>query len=230
MHSSPYILIAEDDVGQAEVLRYTLKEAGFKVSAVHNGQDALESINEDPPDLLILDWMMPILSGIMVLDRLRDNPTTNRLPVIMLTARGEEADKMQSFKSGTDDYVIKPYLPNELIARIKAMLQRMRPDLMQPQLKCGDITLDIEKRRVARGDTIVELGPTEFRLLQVFMAHPGKAFSREQLLDKAWGKDIFVEDRTVDVSVRRLRKALNAGGREDLFRTVRGYGYSLEDT
>ncbi len=226
---SPYrILVAEDEIGQAEILKYSLENAGFVVSVVHDGQSAIDRLEEDLPDLLILDWMMPEISGIKTLRWLRDNGETKKLPVIMLTARGEEEDKLKSFEVGVDDYVVKPYLPSELIARIHALLRRARPNLLDETLFCNDIVMNLESKKVTRGDEQIHLGPTEFRLLKVFLSRPGKVFSRDQLLDMAWGKDIYVEDRTVDVSVRRLRNALNVEGKPDLFRTVRSEGYSIE--
>lgn len=228
MMNAPQILIAEDEAGQAEILQYNLENAGFIVRVARNGQAAIDMIEESIPDLLVLDWMMPEMSGIKTLRWLRGNADTKKLPVIMLTARGEEDDKLRGFEVGVDDFVIKPYLPSELIARINALLRRSRPELMDEILSCSDIIMDLERKKVTRNGNIINLSPTEFRLLKVFLSRPGKVFSRNQLLDLAWGQDIYVEDRTVDVSVRRLRKALNEGGMPDMFRTVRSEGYALE--
>ncbi len=228
MTNAPQILVAEDELGQAEILKYNLENAGFSVRIARDGQAAIDMIEEALPDLLVLDWMMPEMSGIKILRWLRGKKETNKLPVIMLTARGEEDDKLQSFEVGVDDFVVKPYLPSELIARIHALLRRSRPELLDEILSCGDIVMDLERKKVTRGGTIINLSPTEFRLLKVFLSRPGKVFNRDQLLDMAWGQDIYVEDRTVDVSVRRLRKALNEDGKPDMFRTVRSEGYALE--
>ncbi len=228
MTNAPQILVAEDELGQAEILKYNLENAGFSVRIARGGQAAIDMIEEALPDLLVLDWMMPEMSGIKILRWLRGKKETNKLPVIMLTARGEEDDKLQSFEVGVDDFVVKPYLPSELIARIHALLRRSRPELLDEILSCGDIVMDLERKKVTRGGTIINLSPTEFRLLKVFLSRPGKVFNRDQLLDMAWGQDIYVEDRTVDVSVRRLRKALNEDGKPDMFRTVRSEGYALE--
>lgn len=228
MTNAPKILVAEDEAGQAEILKYNLENAGFVVRVARDGQAAIDRIEEALPDLLVLDWMMPEMSGIKILRWLRDRQETKKLPVIMLTARGEEDDKLRSFEVGVDDFVVKPYLPSELIARINALLRRSRPELMDEILSCGDIVMDLERKKVTRSGDIINLSPTEFRLLKVFLSRPSKVFSRNQLLDLAWGQDIYVEDRTVDVSVRRLRKALNHGGKPDMFRTVRSEGYALD--
>ena len=229
MMTKPHILVAEDEVGQAIVLQHILENADFEVSLAHTGQKALECIEVRAPDLLILDWMMPELSGLQLMQKLRKDDTYKTLPIIMLTARGAEKDILQSFATGADDFMIKPYIPSELLARVTGMLRRMRPEIMVEVIKVADVTLNLERKQVLRGDSVVNLGPTEFRLLHVFMAKPGKVYSREQLLDKAWGKNIYVEDRTVDVAMRRLRKALNLDGKRDLFRTVRGAGYAMDE-
>ena len=228
MINTPRILVAEDEAGQAEILKYNLEEAGFIVSVARDGQAAIDRIEESIPDLLVLDWMMPEMSGIKILRWLRDGPETKKLPVIMLTARGEEDDKLRGFELGVDDFIVKPYLPSELIARVNALLRRSRPEMLDDFLTCSDVVMDLERKKVTRDGDIISLSPTEFRLLKVFLSRPGKVFSRNQLLDLAWGQDIYVEDRTVDVSVRRLRKALNEGGKPDMFRTVRSEGYALE--
>jgi len=228
MQTKPHILLAEDERNQAEILKYNLEEAGFSVMLAHNGVQARDMIEEKTPDLLILDWMMPEMSGIKIMRWLRANDGTKALPVIMLTARGEEDDKLHSFEVGVDDYVVKPYLPSELIARIHAVLRRARPELEGELLTYENIILDLERKKVTRGGDPIKLGPTEFRLLRVFLSRPGKVYSRDELLNLAWGQDVYVEDRTVDVAIRRLRTALNAGNKPDLFRTVRSEGYALE--
>jgi len=228
MQTKPHILVAEDERNQAEILKYNLEEAGFSVTLAYNGGQARDMIEEKAPDLLVLDWMMPEMSGIKIMRWLRANKATKTLPVIMLTARGEEDDKLHSFEVGVDDYVVKPYLPSELIARIHAVLRRTRPELEGEMLTYENIILDLERKKVTRGGAPVKLGPTEFRLLRVFLSRPGKVYSRDELLNLAWGQDVYVEDRTVDVAIRRLRTALNAGNKPDLFRTVRSEGYALE--
>jgi len=228
MTDQAHILVAEDEVSQAEILRFNLEDAGYRVTVVHDGQAALEMVEEDTPDLLILDWMMPELSGLKVMRWLRGVDDYKKIPVIMLTARGEEDDKLSSFETGVDDYLVKPYLPSELLARIKAVLRRSNPDIDGELLEYQDLIMDLERKKVMRGGDFIKLGPTEFRLLQIFLSRPGKVYSRDQLLDMAWGQDVYVGDRTVDVAIRRLRKALNQGGRPDMFRTVRSEGYALE--
>ena len=229
MNQSPYILLAEDEVGQAEILKFNLEQAGYTVGVATNGQAACDMVEEKTPDLLILDWMMPEMSGIKVMRWLKSHDETKHLPVIMLTARGEEDDKLHSFDVGVDDYVVKPYLPSELIARVNAVLRRSNPELQKAQLVLADIVMDLEQKKVTRAGDFIPLGSTEFRLLRVFLSKPGKVYSRNQLLNMAWGQNIYVEDRTVDVSVRRLRAALNKGGQKDLFRTVRNEGYAIEE-
>ena len=223
------ILVAEDEVGQAEVLQYNLESAGYRVRVVRDGEAALQRIEEQVPDLLILDWMLPKLSGVEVCRRIRANDDYKQLPVLMLTARGEEDDRVRGFEVGADDYVVKPYLPGEIVARIKAILRRSRPELEEERIEYSGIVLDLSARRVSRDGDPVELSTTEFRLLRALISKPGRVLSRDRLIDLAWGTGMYIEDRTVDVSVRRLRKALNEGGKEDLIRTVRGVGYSLED-
>jgi len=228
MHSTPSILIAEDEAGQAEILKFNLESEGYRVDVAPDGQIALDKIAETPPDLLILDWMLPEASGITIMRHLRANDETKHLPVIMMTARGEEDDKVRGFEVGVDDYMVKPYLPSELIARVKAVLRRARPELYDTQLSHAGIIMDMEQKRVSREGSVIELSSTEFRLLRVFLSRPGKVFSRSQLIDLAWGNGFYLEDRTVDVGVRRLRQALNEGDKPDLFRTVRGEGYALD--
>jgi two-component system phosphate regulon response regulator PhoB len=223
-----YILIAEDESRQAEILKFNLEDEGYRVAVANEGQKALDKIEEGVPDLLILDWMLPEVSGINIMRKLRSKKETKTLPVIMLTARGEEDDRVLGFDVGVDDYVVKPYLPSELIARVKAVLRRSRPELGEEKLIYSDIELDLEKMRVSRSGAAIELSPTEFRVLKALMSRPGKVFSRNRLIDLAWGTTIYLDDRSVDVSIRRLRKALNEGGKTDLIRTVRGGGYAIE--
>jgi len=224
---SQRILIVEDEGSLVTLLRYNLEREGFEVSDVRDGEEALLAAAENPPDLILLDWMLPLVSGVEVCRQLRRRPETRTTPVIMLTARGEEADKIRGLDVGADDYITKPFSPAELIARIRALLRRAQPATDDETLRCGDIRMDLAGHRVHRDDQEVHLGPTEFRLLRYLMEHPGRVFSREQLLDAVWGRDIYVEIRTVDVHIRRLRKALNAGGATDCIRTVRAAGYAL---
>ena len=228
MTFKPLIFVAEDEVGQAEILRYNLEQEGFKVASANNGLSALEKIKEQQPDLLVLDWMLPEMSGIEVCRKLRANDETKRLPIIMLTARGEEDDRLRGFEVGADDYVVKPYLASELIARIWAVLRRTRPELEEEKLEFEGIVLDLAQHKISRDGEQVELSTTEFRLLRALLSRPGRVFSRAQLIDLAWGTGIFLEDRTVDVCVRRIRSALNVGDKPDLIRTVRGTGYSID--
>jgi len=225
----PLILIVEDEPAQIEVLRYNLESDGFRTSVATDGEEALLRAEEDDPDLVVLDWMLPEVSGVEVCRRLRERPQTRHLPIIMLTARGEEQDRIRGLESGADDYVVKPFSPSEMVARIHAVLRRSRPDLEGEKLTHAGVSIDLETYRVSREGQAVELGPTEFRLLRALMERPGRVLSREQLLDKAWGRDIYVELRTVDVHVGRLRKALNVAGSGDAIRTVRGAGYAMED-
>lgn len=225
---TPYILVAEDERGQAEVLKYNLEEEGFRVLVAPDGQQALDLIDDAVPDLLILDWMLPEKSGIKIMKKLRAGGDTKTLPVIMLTARGEEDDRLRGFEVGVDDYVVKPYLPSELIARVHAVLRRSRPELAAEVMEYGGIELDLARMRVTRDGDTVELASTEFRLLRALMSRPGRVFSRNRLIDLAWGSTMFLEDRTVDVAVKRLRHALNEGGKSDMIRTVRSEGYSIE--
>jgi two-component system phosphate regulon response regulator PhoB len=224
----PRLLIVEDDEPQAEVLRYNFEREGFDVTVAGDGEEALLSVEEQLPDIVILDWMLPGTSGITVCQRLRSRQETRLVPVIMLTARAEEGDRVRGFQSGADDYVVKPFSPAELIARVRAVLRRSRPALSEERLSCGDIVMDLGTHRVTRGGKPIHLGPTEFRLLRLFLERPDRVFTREQLLDRVWGRDIHVELRTVDVHIRRLRKALGAHGDDDVIRTVRGAGYALD--
>jgi two-component system, OmpR family, phosphate regulon response regulator PhoB len=224
----PRVLIVEDEEAQAEMLRYNCEREGFEPIVAHDGETALEAVDEHQPDLVLLDWMLPGASGVSVCQRLRKRDDTRTLPVIILTARGEEGDRVRGLECGADDYVVKPFSPSELIARMRAVLRRARPALTEDRLVYGDIVMDLSAHRVTRGGRTVHLGPTEYRLLQKFLERPDRVFSREQLLDKVWGPDIHVELRTVDVHIRRLRKALNESGGVDVIRTVRGAGYALD--
>ena len=225
---SPHILVVEDETALVTLLRYNLEREGFRVTEATDGEEALVRAAEEVPDLILLDWMLPQLSGIEVCRQLRRKGETRAVPIIMLTARGEEADRIRGLDSGADDYVAKPFSIAELVARVRAVLRRARPALQEELLRHSDVTMDLAGHRVSRGERPVHLGPTEFRLLRYLMEHPGRVFSREQLLDAAWGRDVYVEPRTVDVHIRRLRKALNAEGDPDLIRTVRAAGYALD--
>ncbi len=227
MAPRPSVLLVEDEPAQRAVLSYNLEAEGFEVRTADNGEDALSLINEEAPDLILLDWMMPHVSGIEVCRRLKARPETRGIPIIMLSARSEEVDKVRGLETGADDYVIKPYSVVELMARLRAQLRRVRPATAGLLLEWGDIRLDTETHRVYRSDKVLKLGPTEFRLLATFMEKPGRVFSRESLLDRVWGRDIYVDTRTVDVHIGRLRKSLCTFGGEDPLRTVRGAGYAL---
>jgi two-component system phosphate regulon response regulator PhoB len=230
---SPRILIVEDDQSHAEVVRYNLAREGFDVSLVENGDSAMSTIEAQRPDLVVLDWMIPGLSGIDVCRRLRRRPESRTLPIIMLTARGEEADRIEGLDSGADDYMVKPFSPSELLARIRALLRRavgkLNPDGTIPDIiEIEDIRVDLAGHRVTRAGRNIHLGPTEFRLLRTLMESRGKVLSREQLLDRVWGHDIHVEARTVDAHIRRMRRAINSRTGKDVIRTVRGVGYAFE--
>jgi len=227
MVQQPRVLLVEDEFAQREVLAYNLEAEGFDVIQADNGEDALLLVEEDHPDMIILDWMMPKLSGIEVCRRLKMRPETRGIPVIMLSARAEEVDRVRGLETGADDYVIKPYSMVELMARARAQIRRVRPSTVGMVLQYEDIRLDAESHRVFRGEKVLKLGPTEFRLLTAFMEKPGRVWSRDQLLDRVWGREIYVDTRTVDVHVGRLRKTLCAHGDEDPIRTVRGSGYAL---
>ena len=229
---SATILIVDDEPAQLELLRYNLEKAGFTTVHADNGRAALDLVEETDPDLVVLDWMMPEASGIDVCRELRARAATRLLPIIMVSARGEEGDRTLGLDSGADDYICKPFSPSELVARVKALLRRARPSLLQDVMEFDGLVLNPDTMRVERDGELVHLGPKEFRLLSVLMERPERVFSREQLLDKVWGHGIYVEDRTVDVHMSRLRRALNKGGkggaaRRDIIRTVRGTGYSL---
>ncbi|MFK8253623.1 phosphate regulon transcriptional regulator PhoB [Ancylobacter terrae] len=223
------ILIVEDEEPLSLLLRYNLESEGYAVESVGRGDEAETRLRESVPDLVILDWMLPGLSGIELCRRLRARPETERMPVLMLTARGEESERVRGLATGADDYVVKPFSVPELVARVRALLRRAKPDHIATLLRAGDIELDRETKRVHRAGRELHLGPTEFRLLEFLMQSPGRVFSREQLLDGVWGQDVYIDERTVDVHVGRLRKALNRARQPDPIRTVRGSGYSFNE-
>lgn len=227
MAPAPHILIVEDEPAQREMLGYNLESEGYRISTAINGEEALLLISEEAPDVIVLDWMLPNVSGIEVCRQVKSKPETREIPVIMLSARSEENDKVRGLEIGADDYVTKPYSVTELMARVRTQLRRARPTMAGQVLSYEDIQLDAETHRVTRGDEQLKLGPTEFRLLSTFIEKPGRVWSRDQLLDRVWGRDIYVDTRTVDVHVGRLRKALTAKGGSDPIRTVRGAGYAL---
>lgn len=223
----PHVLIVEDEAALVTMLRYNLESEGYRVSEAVDGEEAILLVIEEPPDLILLDWMLPSLSGIEVCRRIRRNESARDVPIIMLTARGEDSDRVRGLDSGADDYITKPFSPRELMARVRAVLRRSQPSDHE-RLVYGDIEMDLARRRVQRGGRDLHLGPTEYRLLRHFLESPGRVFSREQLLDAVWGRDVYVETRTVDVHIRRLRKTLNEGGLPDLIRTVRSAGYAID--
>lgn len=225
--SKPTVLVVEDEPAQREVLAYNLGAEGFAVLTAATGAEAELVVAETPPDVILLDWMLPEVSGIELCRRFKSRVETRGIPVVMLSARGEEVDRVRGLETGADDYVVKPYSMVELMARLRVQLRRVRPTTVGQVLEHGDLRLDTETHRVHRGGVEVKLGPTEFRLLACLMERPGRVFTREALLDRVWGRDIYVETRTVDVHVGRLRKALTESGAEDPIRTVRGSGYSL---
>lgn len=224
------ILVVEDEIAQLQTLSYNLEKAGFQVLQAHDGEEGLLVAEEEAPDAIVLDWMLPGASGIEVCRQLKSKTKTAAIPVILLTARGEESDRVRGLETGADDYVVKPYSVNELVARIRARLRLTKPSATGSALVFGDVTLDPEQHRATRGGKALKLGPTEFRLLTVLMERPKRVWPRDQLLDHVWGRDAYVDERTVDVHVGRLRKVLNAGGGTDLIRTVRGAGYALDDS
>jgi two-component system phosphate regulon response regulator PhoB len=224
----PLILIVEDEAPLVTLLRYNLEREGFAVQEAHDGEEALLHLREMTPDAVLLDWMLPRVSGLEICRQIRRVAGWRDLPVIMLTARGEEGDRVRGLDSGADDYIVKPFSPSELIARLRAVIRRARPSSAAETLNFSDLAMNLTAHRVARGGKPIHLGPTEFRLLRYLMERPGRVFSREQLLDGVWGRDAEVELRTVDVHIRRLRKALNHDGRADLLRTVRAAGYALD--
>lgn len=225
---TPYVLVAEDENAVAELLVYNLEKEGFAVDVASDGEDALMMLDERVPDILLLDWMLPKISGIEICRRVRTSGSNRNLPIIMLTARDDESDRIRGLDTGADDYVTKPFSTTELMARVRAVLRRMRPGLSDDRLTVGDLEIDRVAHQVKRNGLPVHLGPTEFRLLDYFMQHPGRVFSREQLLDSIWGSEIYVEARTVDVHVGRLRKALKKAGDDDPIRTIRSAGYALK--
>ncbi len=225
----PKVLIVEDEEPVSLLLRYNLEAEGFEVEQAFRGDEAEMRLREAPPDLVLLDWMLPGLSGIELCRRLRMREETERLPIIMLTARGEESERIRGLGTGADDYVVKPFSVPELVARVKAILRRAKPEAVSSVLSAGDLELDRETHRVRRAGREIHLGPTEFRLLEFLMQSPGRVFSREQLLDGVWGRDVYVDERTVDVHVGRLRKSINRGKTKDPIRTVRGSGYAFDD-
>jgi len=226
---SAQILIVEDEEPLSLLLRYNLEADGYNVETVARGDDADTWLREKLPDLVVLDWMLPGLSGIELCRRLRARQETKSLPIIMLTARGEESERVRGLATGADDYVVKPFSVPELLARVRSLLRRSRPERMADTLTLGEIELDRIKKRVSRAGRDINLGPTEYRLLEYLMERPGRVFTREQLLDGVWGSDVYIDERTVDVHVGRLRKALNRGRDLDPIRTVRGSGYSIDD-
>lgn len=222
-------MVVEDEEPLGVLLRYNLELEGYQVEVVTRGDEAEIRLQENVPDLLVLDWMLPAISGIELCRRLRMRPETERLPIIMLTARGEESDRVRGLSTGADDYLVKPFSTPEFIARVKALLRRAKPEVLSSVLKVGDIMLDREAHRVYRKKAEIKLGPTEFRLLEFMMRHPGRVFSRSQLLDNVWGETIYIDERTVDVHVGRLRKAVNHGRMPDVIRTIRGSGYAIRE-
>jgi two-component system, OmpR family, phosphate regulon response regulator PhoB len=225
----PNILIVEDEEALVLLLRYNLEAEGYGVETVARGDEADLLLKGRSPDLVILDWMLPGLSGIELCRRLRARPETKRLPIIMLTARGEESERVRGLATGADDYIVKPFSVPELSARVRALLRRAAPERLADVLSFGELEVDREKKRVSRAGRAIDLGPTEYRLLEFLMERPGRVFSREQLLNGVWGSQIYIDERTVDVHVGRLRKALNRGYDTDPIRTVRGAGYALDD-
>jgi two-component system phosphate regulon response regulator PhoB len=223
------ILVVEDESALVEILRYNLEKEGFSVATAADGEAALEAVTDHKPDLLILDWMLPHVSGLEICRQLRRKPETRELPIIMLTARGEESDRVRGLEVGADDYVAKPFSPSELIARVRAVLRRAKPSTTSDLLTYAGVVMDLISHRVLRDGRPVHLGPTEYRLLRFLMERPGRVYTREQLLDAVWGRDIYVEARTVDVHIRRLRKALNGPKDTDIIRTVRSAGYALDE-
>jgi two-component system phosphate regulon response regulator PhoB len=223
----PRVLVVEDETAQREILAYNLEAEGFRVAAAETGDEALVLVDEERPDIIVLDWMLPGVSGIEICRRLKARSDTRGVPIIMLSARSEELDRVRGLETGADDYVVKPYSVVELMARVRTQLRRTRPATVGERLEFEDIVLDSETHKVTRSGKALKLGPTEFRLLSTFMEKPGRVWSREQLLDRVWGRDIYVDTRTVDVHIGRLRKALCQHGGEDPLRTVRGAGYAL---
>jgi two-component system phosphate regulon response regulator PhoB len=223
------IMIVEDEADLSELMRYNLEAEGFRIVSAESGDEAVERIRDGVPDLILLDWMLPGLSGIELCRRWRSREETARTPIIMVTARGEEEERVRGLATGADDYIVKPFSMPEMVARIQALLRRSNPQSVSNVLKAGDLELDRQSHRVRRAGRDLHLGPTEYRLLEYLMRHPGRVYSREQLLDGVWGNDVYVDERTVDVHVGRLRKAINRGREADPIRTVRGAGYSFDE-
>jgi two-component system phosphate regulon response regulator PhoB len=228
MAKPTHVLVVEDEAALADLLKYNLEKEGYRVSVANDGEEALVVADERAPDLVVLDWMLPKAPGIEVCRRLRARQDTRNTPIVMLTARTEESDRIRGLDVGADDYLTKPFSMNELLARLRAVMRRIRPGLADDKVTTGDIVMDRVSHRVKRGVRDVHLGPTEFRILDHLMQHPGRVFSREQLLDAVWGSDVYVEARTVDVHIGRLRKALMVGDETDPIRTVRSAGYALD--
>lgn len=226
--AQPSVLVVEDEDALATLLQYNLEKEGYKVALAGDGEDAMQRVEESPPDLVLLDWALPKVSGIEVCRRIRARAESRNLPVIMLTARGEESDRIRGLDTGADDYIAKPFSMSELTARVRAVLRRIRPGLAEDRVQHGDLSVDRVAHRVRRAGKEIHLGPTEFRLLDYLIQHPGRVFSREQLLDAVWGSDVYVEARTVDVHIGRLRKALGADTAPNPIRTVRSAGYALD--
>jgi two-component system phosphate regulon response regulator PhoB len=227
--NAPKIMVVEDEEPLCVLLKYNLEAEGYQVEVVNRGDEAELRLQETLPDLLVLDWMVPAVSGIELCRRLRLRAETERLPIIMLTARGEESDRVRGLSTGADDYLVKPFSTPEFVARVRALLRRAKPEILSSVLKVGDIVLDRQAHRVYRGECEIRLGPTEYRLLEFLMQNPGRVFSRAQLLDNVWGETIYIDERTVDVHVGRLRKAVNPGDLPDVIRTIRGAGYSINE-
>jgi two-component system, OmpR family, phosphate regulon response regulator PhoB len=225
---SATVLIVEDEKSISTLLKYNLEKEGYTIIISQNGEDGIEQVKKNLPDLVILDWMLPDLSGIAVCDLIKREPRLKSIPVIMLTAKSEETDKIRGFETGADDYVTKPFSTKELVLRVQALLKRVKPSLIEDIVVFKDLKIDRLSRRVYRGDNQIKLGPTEYNLLNFFIKNPSRVYSREQLLNQVWGNTIYVETRTVDVHIRRLRKAINLEGKVDLIRTVRSAGYALD--
>ena len=226
---APKIMVVEDEEPLGVLLRYNLEAEGYQVEIITRGDEAELRLQESVPDLLVLDWMVSAVSGIELCRRLRMRPETERLPIIMLTARGEESDRVRGLSTGADDYLVKPFSTPEFMARVRALLRRAKPEVLSSVLKVGDIVLDRESHRVYRKKNEIRLGPTEFRLLEFLMQHPGRVYTRGQLLDNVWGDTNYIDERTVDVHVGRLRKAVNTGRQIDVIRTIRGSGYAIRE-
>jgi two-component system phosphate regulon response regulator PhoB len=225
---TPHVLVAEDEEALAQLLKYNLEKEGYRVSLARDGEEALMVAEESRPDLVVLDLMLPKVTGIEVCRRIRSRTQVRNTPIVMITARGEESDRTRGLDTGADDYIVKPFYMSELIARLRAVMRRIRPALAEDKIVVGEITLDRGAHRVRRAGRDVHLGPTEFRLLEYVMQHPGRVFSREQLLDAVWGSEVYVEARTVDVHIGRLRKSLNEDNERDPIRTVRSAGYAFD--